>query len=73
MAAGFLLVQRTKDRTLREDSKRISDINAYLIRAMFWAVLIVGSVDTIISFLRVDVKISQYLIDCDVFNSRRCR
>ncbi|MEL7527617.1 MAG: TRAP transporter small permease subunit [Pseudomonadota bacterium] len=51
---AVLLVQRTKDRSLREDSKKISDINAYLIRAMFFAVLIVGLVDTVISFLRVE-------------------
>ncbi|MET1412816.1 TRAP transporter small permease subunit [Roseibium sp. HPY-6] len=51
---AVLLVQRTKDRSLREDSKRISDINAYLIRAMFFAVLIVGLVDAVISFLRVE-------------------
>ncbi|MBO6757958.1 MAG: TRAP transporter small permease subunit [Roseibium sp.] len=51
---AILHVQRTRTTTLREDSKRISDINAYLIRAMFWAVLIVGIVDAVISFLRVE-------------------
>ncbi|GAB4526802.1 MAG: hypothetical protein Tsb0019_28870 [Roseibium sp.] len=40
--------------TLREDSKRISDINAFLIRAAFFAVLIVGLVDSAISFLRIE-------------------
>lgn len=54
IAGAVLLVQRTKSRTLREDSKKISDINAYLIRAMFFAVLIVGMVDAVISFLRVE-------------------
>lgn len=51
---AILLVRLNKDRTLREDSKKISDINAYLIRAMFFAVLIVGLADAIISFLRVE-------------------
>ncbi|MEP4030214.1 TRAP transporter small permease subunit [Roseibium polysiphoniae] len=51
---AFLHVGRTKPVTLREDAKRISDINAFLIRAAFWAVLIVGLVDTVISFLRVE-------------------
>ncbi|WP_153771850.1 TRAP transporter small permease subunit [Labrenzia sp. CE80] len=51
---AFLHVGRTKSVTLREDAKRISDINAFLIRAAFWAVLIVGLVDTVISFLRVE-------------------
>lgn len=54
MAAAYLYVLRTRERTLREDSKRISDINAYIIRAAFWAVLIVGLTDAVISFLRVE-------------------
>ncbi|WP_428648529.1 TRAP transporter small permease subunit [Roseibium sp.] len=40
--------------SLREDSIRIDRINAYLIRAVFFAVLIVGLVDSVISFLRVE-------------------
>jgi TRAP-type mannitol/chloroaromatic compound transport system permease small subunit len=40
--------------TLRMDSARINKINAYLIRAAFFAVLIVGLVDAAISFLRVE-------------------
>ncbi|WP_205470553.1 hypothetical protein [Breoghania sp. L-A4] len=40
--------------TLRQDSQRISDINAFLIRAAFWAVLLVGLADMVISFLRVE-------------------
>lgn len=40
--------------TLRQDSTRISNINAYLIRACFFAVLIVGLVDSAISFLRIE-------------------
>ncbi len=54
IAWAFLYVGRTKTRTLRQDSLLISDINAFLIRAAFWAVLIVGLVDTVISFLRVE-------------------
>lgn len=41
-------------RTLREDSARISNINAFLIRAAFFAVLIVGLVDSFISFVRIE-------------------
>ncbi|WP_299482607.1 TRAP transporter small permease subunit [uncultured Roseibium sp.] len=41
-------------RTLREDSERISNINTFLIRAAFFAVLIVGLIDSAISFLRVE-------------------
>ncbi|MFC6658030.1 TRAP transporter small permease subunit [Roseibium salinum] len=39
---------------MREDSVRISNINVYLIRAAFFAVLIVGLVDSAISFLRIE-------------------
>ena len=52
LAASYVV--RSSETTLREDSKRISDINAYLIRAMFWAVLFVGLADMVISFLRVE-------------------
>ncbi len=51
--AGIAYVTRN-DRTLREDSVRISNINAFLIRAAFFAVLIVGLVDSVISFLRIE-------------------
>ncbi|KZM50575.1 TRAP transporter small permease subunit [Labrenzia sp. OB1] len=44
--------------TLREDSRRISDINAFLIRAAFFAVLIVGLTDSVISFLRIEDLLS---------------
>ncbi|WFE90655.1 TRAP transporter small permease subunit [Roseibium porphyridii] len=50
---GISYVSRSSA-TLREDSARISQINAYLIRAAFFAVLIVGLVDAAISFLRVE-------------------
>lgn len=49
-----IYVRRTPERSLRADSQRISNINAYLIRAAFWAVVIVGLTDTVISFLRVE-------------------
>ncbi|MBO6892975.1 MAG: TRAP transporter small permease subunit [Roseibium sp.] len=50
---GIAYVLRSGN-TLREDSVRISNINAFLIRAAFFAVLIVGLVDAAISFLRVE-------------------
>lgn len=51
---GAVYVLSKRANTLREDSKRISDINAFLIRAAFWSVMMVGFVDTVISFLRVE-------------------
>jgi TRAP-type mannitol/chloroaromatic compound transport system permease small subunit len=39
---------------LRADAKAVSDANAFLIRAAFWVVLLVGLADAFISFLRVE-------------------
>ena len=44
--------------SLRQDSYTISDMNAFLIRAAFWAVVLVGCVDSLISFLRVEDMLS---------------
>lgn len=54
MALALFHTMRSPGTSLREDSKRISDINAFVIRAAFWSVLIVGLADTVISFLRVE-------------------
>lgn len=47
-------VCRTPQTSLRQDSARISNVNAYVIRAAFFVVLIVGLVDATIAFLRVE-------------------
>ena len=47
-------VLRTKKRSLRADSELLTAFAAYIIRASFWIVLIVGLVDILISFLRVE-------------------
>ncbi len=52
VAVAYVL--RDKTVTLRADSRHISDINAYFIRAMFFAVLLVGCIDAVISFVRVE-------------------
>ena len=41
-------------RNLRKDALALDWISAYIIRAAFWAVLIVGLIDAILSFLRVE-------------------
>lgn len=51
---AIFLVTRSGDRTLRQDSFRVSDMNATLIRSAFWAVVFLGLADTAISFLRVE-------------------
>jgi len=50
----IVYVAVNKHKTLREDSKAMTDITAYIARAAFWAVLLVGLVDAVISFLRVE-------------------
>jgi TRAP-type mannitol/chloroaromatic compound transport system permease small subunit len=52
--AAIWHVLRTPGRSLRDDAKAISDANAFLIRAAFWVVLLVGLADTVVSFLRVE-------------------
>ncbi len=41
-AAVVIYVQSTRSQTLRADSTMISDANAFLIRAFFWAVLLLS-------------------------------
>jgi len=50
----LIFVQKTPKRKLLDDAKILNVFSSYLIRACFWAVLIVGLVDIIISFLRVE-------------------
>ena len=51
---ALILTFRQRDTTLRQDSNRISDMNVFLIRGAFWAVLLLGCVDSVIAFLRVE-------------------
>ena len=54
IAAAALFVLFTSRRTLRDDSALLNELAAYIIRAAFWGVLIIGLVDIFISFLRVE-------------------
>ena len=54
IAIAFIFVLLSTHRTLRLDAKMISDVNIYLIRGCFWAVLLVGVVDASIAFMRVE-------------------
>ena len=51
-AIGYVLV--TPARPLRPDSNLMYAVTAYLIRASFWAVLLIGLADMVVSFLRVE-------------------
>lgn len=54
LLVAIAFVVRHSETTLRRDSERITAINNFVIRAAFWAVLLVGLVDIAISFLRVE-------------------
>ena len=53
VVAGYYVL-RTPELTLRRDSARITEINTFLIRAAFWAVVFVGLADMAVSFIRVE-------------------
>ena len=50
--AAYVLV--TPSRRLRPEAERIYSITRYIVRAAFWAVLLIGVADAAISFLRVE-------------------
>lgn len=50
----FAYVLSCRQTTLRADSLSASSINAFFIRAAFWAVMLIGLADTAISFLRIE-------------------
>jgi TRAP-type mannitol/chloroaromatic compound transport system permease small subunit len=54
VALTILYVLWTRQRPLRADAALLTGFAAYIIRAAFWIVLIIGLVDIIISFLRVE-------------------
>lgn len=53
-AVAVSMVTRTPGRDLRTDSLAITKLNALLIRMCFFAVLYVGLLDAVISFMRVE-------------------
>ena len=53
----------TRDNYLRSDAKKLSLLAAYIIRAAFWSVLIIGLSDSVISFLRVEDLLSSVVGD----------
>lgn len=60
---AVLLVLRTPTTLLRPDSERIYALTAYIIRASFWAVLLIGLADGIVSFLRVENILQNFVGD----------
>jgi TRAP-type mannitol/chloroaromatic compound transport system permease small subunit len=54
LAVAASAVLATKSRKARSDCEIIFSITAYIIRAAFWAVFLVGLTDMVVSFLRVE-------------------
>ncbi len=59
MALAFLYVNNS-NASLRVDANRVTALNAYLVRTAFFAVLLVGIADSVISFLRVEGMLDLY-------------
>ena len=54
IAIAYLYVARTPSRLARADAEAMVGITNYIVRAAFWAVLLIGVADALISFLRVE-------------------
>jgi len=54
IAAAIAYVLRSPTNLLRPDSETIYSVSAYIVRTAFWAVLLVGLADAIVSFVRVE-------------------
>ena len=61
--APIALVMRSKEKSLREDGFTLDRIARYVIRAAFWMALLVGLVDMVISFLRVEGFLANFVGD----------
>lgn len=64
--AGFIAL--TPKRKLRADAQLLSAFSRYIIRAAFWAVLLIGIADFTISLLRVE-NLLHYFVSSDVIDS----
>lgn len=56
---SIVAATRTRSRTLRVDAMAMSAVANYIVRFAFWSVLLIGLVDAVISFLRVEAMIDQ--------------
>jgi len=64
VALAVFYVLSTPTQALRWDAMRIHDFNVFLIRFLFWAVLLVGIADSTIALMRVE-KLLLYFMDED--------
>ncbi|MEN2494891.1 MAG: hypothetical protein TECD_00801 [Hyphomicrobiaceae bacterium hypho_1] len=65
MAAVLFVILTSEKRTMHSDSELLNQISAFITRSAFWSVLLVGLVDAIISFLRVEGFL-EYFVGVDL-------
>jgi TRAP-type mannitol/chloroaromatic compound transport system permease small subunit len=58
---AFIWSLKKADVMIIEDSDRLSRWTSYIVRAVFWSVLLIGVVDSIISFLRVENLLGNFV------------
>ncbi|SEV92493.1 Tripartite ATP-independent transporter, DctQ component [Aliiroseovarius sediminilitoris] len=61
IAVAAAVVLRGRTTSLRWDAHRIHKFNVYLIRALFWAVFLIGITDATIAFMRAENLIEPFL------------
>ncbi|GMG85065.1 hypothetical protein LNKW23_42810 [Paralimibaculum aggregatum] len=57
----MLYVSRSPDQPLRADAEIMSGIVRFIIRASFWMVLLVGLADIVVSFMRVEGYLAEFV------------
>ncbi len=63
MGISVAYVLRSDDITLRDDCEKLYRLAAYIIRFSFWAVLLIGLVDTFIAFSRLEGLLQPWVGD----------
>ena len=61
LAGGAFYALKTRHRSLYDESRRFAALSAYIVRFAFWAVLLIGIIDMLISMLRIE-NILEHLI-----------
>ena len=54
LAGSAAYALKTRHRGLYDDSRRFAALSAYIVRFAFWAVLLIGIIDMLISMLRIE-------------------
>ena len=63
LVAALWYALKLNKRSLRQESLRFQALSAYLVRVAFWGVLLIGCIDALISFLRIEGFLELWLSD----------